>query len=189
MKIYKIENFEIYKNRLAYIQSEWETIRDECLKISIEEFYHYSNMLDVVDQDLGWIVYPLYYKYRHLDFNRHAPKTCKILSNMDVVNAVFSLFLPNTETTLHSGNTPFTYRSHLGLSVPENCGFIVEDTDITPTDGIINMFPSEIKHIAWNKSSQNRFILLLDFLKPNIDESLLFKKNKDKNIKIYDKHS
>lgn len=178
IKQYKVENFESYENRLNYIQSEWKTIREECLQVPIPRFKVYHTMIDVVQDDFGWLAYSLYYKFRLLDFDRYAPKTTKILSSVDVVNAGFSLFLPNTETDIHAGNTPYTYRSHLGLDVPEDCGFEIEGDDLSIKNGEINIFKSDSMHKAWNKSDNNRFILLLDFLRPEYTEDYLISKVK-----------
>lgn len=186
MKQYNIEKFETYQNRLSYIESEWKIIKEECLRVPVQKFKVYHTMIDVVEDDIGWLAYPLYYKFRLLDFDRYAPKTTKILSNMDVVNAAFSLFVPGTETTLHSGSTPYTYRSHLGLDVPEDCEFEIESNNFTAHEGEITLFPSELPHKAWNKSDRNRFILLLDFLKPDYEKENIFKTTSKRNITIHD---
>lgn len=175
-----------YKSRLLLLKDNWETIRNEMLQVPIERFKNFFNMKDIVDENENWIMYPLYYKWKPLDFEEYAHESIKILKEVDVVNAGFSLFKKNTKTHLHSGNTLHTYRSHLGLDVPKNCGFKCKNKDLSITNGEINLFDALDIHEAWNDSDENRIILLVDFLKENsIKNDILRGTITNSNAKIY----
>ena len=161
---------EHYKDRLLLLKYNWETIRNEMLEVPLERFRNLFNMKDIVDENENWLMYPLFYKWKALDFEEYAPKTIELLKKADVVNGGFSLFKKNTKTFPHSGNTLFTYRSHLGLDVPENCGFKSKDIDLSIKNGDINFFDAKDIHEAWNDSDKNRIILLVDFLKENTNK-------------------
>jgi aspartyl/asparaginyl beta-hydroxylase (cupin superfamily) len=176
----------IYKEKLLYLKNNFKVIQDECLEIPIEKYENLTFMKDIVDNDYKWKVYLIRYKWKTIDFCDYAPKTAKILQEIDCVNGGFSLFLPNTETELHAGTTPYTYRSHLGLDVPENCGFECLDKNLSIKNGEINFFDATDIHKAWNKSNKNRLILLIDFIKNNVDKQNILRGDKQKNnAKIY----
>jgi len=187
IKTYLNQNIvSLYEDKLKYLQKNINVFKQELSDIPLDKYENLLFMKDVVDDDYKWKVYGIRYKYKNIDFGDYAPKSERILNEINCVNGGFSLFLPNTETTLHSGTTPYTYRSHLGLDVPENCGFICNDNDISIKNGDINFFDATDKHQAWNKSQKNRIILLVDFLKPNIDKNNIIRGTKQQtNIKTY----
>ena len=176
----------LYQDKLKYLQNNINVFKEELLDVPLDKYENLLFMKDVVDDDYKWKVYAIRYKYKNIDFGDYTPKSEKILKEIDCVNGGFSLFLPNTETIMHSGTTPYTYRSHLGLDVTEDSGFICNDNDISIKNGDINFFDAIDKHKAWNKSQKNRIILLVDFLKLNIDKNNITRGSKqNSNIKIY----
>ena len=190
INIHKSINEEYYKNSLKLILDNYEGIKKDLNDVPREYYNVFPQMKDVAQYDFGWTLYPIIYKKRVLDFERFTNFTSSLLMDIGVLNAAFSLFSPKTKTTLHSGNTPYTYRSHFGLKVPKECKFLVEDEDFTPYENHITLFPSELPHIAINDSEEDRYILLIDFLKPNVSIDTLFNNKNESNIKIYDdKHT
>jgi beta-hydroxylase len=77
----------------------------------------------------------------------------------------FSILKANSEILPHSGVESHFRRMHLALKVPEgDLGFQVEDQDpIRWEVGKSFHFDGEIQHRAWNRSDEDRVILLLDF--------------------------
>jgi beta-hydroxylase len=176
----------LYKDKLIYLKNNFKIIQDECLETPLNRYENLTFMKDIIEDDYKWKVYGIRYKWKNTDFCDYAPKTAKMLDEIDCVNGGFSLFLPNTETEIHAGTTPYTYRSHLGLDVPENCGFKCLDSDLSIKNGEINFFDATDMHKAWNKSEKNRLILLIDLIKPNIEKINILRGEKQKNnAKLY----
>lgn len=183
-----------FKERLLILKNNYEIIKNEMSQIPKERYRNFFNMKDIVDENENWTMYPLFYKWKPLDFEEYAPKTIDLLKKADVVNAGFSLFKKKTRTHLHSGNTLFTYRSHLGLDVPENCGFKCKNIDLSVKNGDINFFDAVDIHEAWNDSEEDRIILLVDYLKENsLKNDILRGKMLTTNASLYkiynDKHT
>lgn len=90
-----------------------------------------------------------------------------------VVGASFNLLEPNAEIKPHSGDTNTTYRCHLGLKIPEglpNCGLKVRD-EIRPwKEGKLVVFCDAYIHNAFNYTNLNRYVLLIDVIKPEYME-------------------
>lgn len=187
IKIHQSIEKEYYESSLSLILNNYENIKKELDNVPKKYYFAFAQMKDVAQYDLGWTFYPIIYKKRILDFDRFTNFTASLLQDIGVVNAGFSLFTPKTVTTVHCGNTPYTYRSHFGLKVPKECSFLVEDEDFTPHNNHITLFPSELPHIASNNSDEDRYILLIDFLKPNVTIDKLFNNKSDTNIKIIEK--
>lgn len=179
----------LYEEKLLYLKNNYDVFKKECSEIPIEKYEILSFMKDIVDEDYRWRGYPIRYKWKTIDFGDYAIKSAKILQEIEAVNAGFSLFLPGTQTNLHSGTTPYTYRVHLGLDVPEDCGFICNDKDLSIKNNEINFFQATDPHKAWNNSEKNRFILIVDLLKENIDPYLIKRGDRQEtNVKLYKDH-
>lgn len=98
------------------------------------------------------------------------PETTQLLSKIPgLVGVSLSLLETGAEIKPHGGETNGVIRCHLGLQIPEslpNCGFKVLEEEKSWIDGELLMFTDAHKHAAWNKTNQNRFILLFDIIKP-----------------------
>ena len=98
------------------------------------------------------------------------PVTTKILNQIPgLVSASFNLLEKNSEITPHFGETNASVRVHLGLFIPDKTpkvGFKVNDISRSWVEEKILIFCDGYEHTAWNHSNQNRYILLLDIIKP-----------------------
>lgn len=166
----------IFDNSLQLILNNYDYIKKDLLNVPKKYYSVFYQIQNVNDYDSSWTFYPLIYKKRILDFERLSIFTVNLLDDIGVINAGFSLFSPKSKTTLHKDNTPYTYRSHLGLIVPDNSYFLLNGNDFTAREREITLFSTESEHIAINDSDQDRYILLIDFLKPNISINNLFNK-------------
>jgi hypothetical protein len=179
----------LYKDKLLYLQKNYDIFKKEFQDVPIEKYNNLSFMKDIVDEEYRWKVYPITYKWKTIDFCDYASQSAQILKEIDAVNGGFSLFLPKTETNLHAGTTPYTYRIHLGLDVPDGCGFICNEKDLSIKNEEINFFDATDIHKAWNNSDKNRIILIVDLIKPDIDKNLIKRGDKQEtNVKLYKDH-
>lgn len=177
IKIHKDIEKNIFEESLSLILNNYDNIKKDLLDVPKKYYSVFYQIQNVKDYNSNWTFYPLIYKKRILDFERLATNTTQLLYDIGVINAGFSLFSPNSKTILHKDVSPYTYRSHLGLIVPENSCFLLDGQDFTAKEKEITLFSTELEHITMNNSDNDRFILLLDFLKPNVAINRLFHKN------------
>lgn len=172
---------EFYKEELKYFQNNWELFRDYSLAIPNSYFRKFNkknkkeiNQIYKTNKE-GLGLCKLFYKNKFeksIFFWIKHYKLYKLINKLNltkVSNIMVALYEPNVETYLHTDNTPFTIRSHLGLDVPEDSGIIVNENDMTVKSGEISLFYADQKHRAWNHSNQNRYILIIDFFRPEYD--------------------
>jgi aspartyl/asparaginyl beta-hydroxylase (cupin superfamily) len=96
------------------------------------------------------------------------PKTYSILKQIPtLVSADFSYLPAGTHIMPHKGFTKMVLRAHLGLVIPENCNLRVGDEVRTWEPGKMLIFDDSYEHEAWNKSNEDRFVLMLDIASPN----------------------
>jgi aspartyl/asparaginyl beta-hydroxylase (cupin superfamily) len=83
-------------------------------------------------------------------------------------SALFSVLQPHTRIPPHTGVTNARTIVHLGLIVPEKCGFRVGGETREWHEGQAFAFDDTIEHEAWNDSDQLRAVLILDVWNPHI---------------------
>jgi ornithine lipid ester-linked acyl 2-hydroxylase len=100
------------------------------------------------------------------------PKTAKILECIpNVTLAGFSRLAPHTHIQAHTGWAKNELRLHLGLVIPPQCKFRVGQEIKDWEEGHCLIFDDTTEHEAWNNSDSTRTVLLLDFLKPGLENS------------------
>ena len=85
-----------------------------------------------------------------------------------IISTSFNLLTANSRIHLHSGDTNAIYRCHLGIDVPEglpNCGFKVKNEIQSWSNGEWLVFMDAYEHEAWNNSSSDRYIFVIDVLR------------------------
>lgn len=96
-------------------------------------------------------------------------KTTALLNKYpQIVSASFNLLESKAKILPHCGDTNGIYRCHLGLDIPEglpNCGFRVRDEKKAWENGKMLIFMDAYEHEAWNESSKDRYIFLIDVLR------------------------
>jgi ornithine lipid ester-linked acyl 2-hydroxylase len=101
---------------------------------------------------------------------RYFPKTYKLLKKIPgLVSVSFNQLEANSEIKPHFGDTNAIARSHLGLVIPgkiPEVGFKVRNEERSWDEGKLLFFCDGYEHTAWNYSSQDRYILLLDIVRP-----------------------
>lgn len=147
------------------------TIKEEFLdylKHHHLESYFNTQMSDNVKKwktlSLKWWGLELYQNQKHF------PKTTAFINSIpNLVSASFNLLEPHSRIYPHCGDTNGIYRCHLGLIIPTGlptCGFRVVDEKREWKEGEWLLFIDAKEHEAWNDSDQNRFILVIDIIRP-----------------------
>jgi aspartyl/asparaginyl beta-hydroxylase (cupin superfamily) len=83
-------------------------------------------------------------------------------------SVMLSLLRPGAHIPPHTGMINCRYICHLPLVVPNDCGFRVGSTTIEWNEGQMIAFDDTVQHEAWNRSDQNRLVLIFDIWRPEL---------------------
>ena len=155
------------------IQENWNTIRDEInLYIvnnekNIKSYFNKS----LITKKSNWRISTfLFWNWKLKKNIKQCPYTISLFNKIPgIISISISILEGNSEIKLHRGDTNATIRGHLALKIPEKlpiCGFKVSDEERSWEEGKILLFNDASKHTAWNYSSERRYILLFDIIKP-----------------------
>ncbi len=185
MKIwYSIFNIKAYNGKEpAFYQSDdfgWtEVVEKNWLEIKRELDNHLSSnprlnssvKKQTVNNHGWWKTMPL--MTWGVEFHKNIfnfPVTTEVLRQIPgLVSASFNLLDKNSEISPHIGATNAFIRVHLGLQIPDNLpnvGFKVKDVSRSWEEGKVLIFCDVYEHSGWNHSNQDRYILLLDVIRP-----------------------
>lgn len=185
MKIwYSIFNIKAYTgNEPAFYLSDdfgWaEVIEKNWLDIKCELDAHLSSnpqlnpriKKQMVNNHGWWKTMPL--MTWGVEFHKNIcnfPVTTKVLKQIPgLVSASFNLLDKKSEINPHIGVTNAFVRVHLGLRIPgslPDVGFKVKGISRSWEEGKVLIFCDVYEHSGWNHSNQDRYILLLDIIRP-----------------------
>jgi len=117
-------------------------------------------------------MYPLYFLgVWTKNIKNKFPLLCKLIEQIyGVLTVEFSILEPNCQITPHVGGSEISgklLRCHLGLDIPDNCGFVCENyVNLHKTNDWIT-FDNAMMHNVFNFSSKRRIVLIIDMLRPN----------------------
>ncbi|WP_287128099.1 aspartyl/asparaginyl beta-hydroxylase domain-containing protein [Candidatus Cyanaurora vandensis] len=116
----------------------------------------------------GWDIFGLYaFGIKIAQNCRLCPRTTALVEGIpDLVTAGFSSLAPGVAIAPHHGYPDGLLRCHLGLRVPPDCALRVGLETRRWQEGRCLVFDDTTEHEAWNRSSQQRIVLLLDFKAP-----------------------
>jgi ornithine lipid ester-linked acyl 2-hydroxylase len=127
-----------------------------------------------------WTVFPLIFWGKNLRQNQEkCPFTAELLKEIPgVLTAGFSIMDKETYIKPHVGDSNVFFRCHLGLKIPnQNHGVVgmkIGNEDHTWEEGKMLSFCDAQKHEAWNLSNEQRYILIVDILRPEFTKEYDF---------------
>lgn len=129
-----------------------------------------------LDHSERWSAYFLWRHGKRVDAHcEHCPQTAAAVEKLPLADhagraptVFFSLLHPKTRIPPHTGVTNARTIVHLGLIVPEKCGFRVGGEVREWQEGTAFAFDDTIEHEAWNDSDQLRAVLIFDVWNPHI---------------------
>ena len=161
---------------LKRLEANWEIIRDEALEIlkyrdAIPSLADISPDHARLDDEGKWRSYFLWgYGFKSKENCARCPKTTALVEQVPRLRtALFSIHDPGMTTAPHKGVTAGICVAHLGLQVPkarENCAIRIADEIVHWHDGKAFVFDDTFKHETWNRTDEDRVILLLHFDRP-----------------------
>jgi beta-hydroxylase len=160
--------------QLAPLQANWQTIRDEGLRLldegHIRAAARYNDLGFNSFFRRGW---KRFYLKWYGDFLPSAqalcPRTAKLLAEIPSVNAaMFAMLPPKAHLGAHRDPFAGSLRYHLGLSTPnsDKCHIHVDGQLYYWKDGEAFMFDETFIHRAENQTDMPRLILFCDIERP-----------------------
>jgi beta-hydroxylase len=160
--------------QLQPLTDNWETIRDEALRLFDEGFIRAA----AKNNDWGFYSFfksgwKRFYLKWYDDFLPSArslcPKTVELLNAIPSVHgAMFAMLPPGGKLGAHRDPFAGSLRYHLGLVTPnsDKCRILVDGVPCVWRDGEAFMFDETFIHSAENATEQNRIILFCDVERP-----------------------
>jgi aspartyl/asparaginyl beta-hydroxylase (cupin superfamily) len=121
--------------------------------------------------DNKWNLFPFLTPGREFEDNQKVcPETTAALKQIPgLTMGVFSWLRAGSAIKPHVGFTDVVLRSHLAVKVPqsgEDFGFRVGESTRQWEEGKVMVFDDMHNHEAWNRTEEDRVVLMIDFLRP-----------------------
>ena len=156
---------------LAPLKENWKGIRDELLAYEKERgaLAGMSSISPAEVKGGDWnLIYLMSFTWQFHKNRQKFPFICSVIDQIpNAVFAAISVLPPNVEIEPHYGDTNGIVRTHLGLIIPEPYPTIaikVGDEERGWEEGQLLCFINVQKHSVWNRSSQKRYLLMMDFV-------------------------
>ena len=131
-----------------------------------------------LDKSLDWSAFHLWKEGERFDEAcARAPRTAALVELLPICriegrapNVFFSILKAGSHIPAHTGVTNVRSVVHLPLRVPDGCEFRVGGETRTWAEGQAFVFDDTLEHEAWNRSSQDRAVLILDVWNPHLSD-------------------
>ncbi len=124
---------------------------------------------------LDWSALHLFKNSAPTEHTKRFPETFKALQNIDLVmvdgqpmEVFFSRLRPSAHIPPHFGLTNSRLTTHLPISVPEGCSIRVGQETHQWREGRIVAFDDSFEHEAWNRSQEDRVVLIFEVHHPDL---------------------
>lgn len=141
------------------------SIRDELDVFLKENSIKIDSKYSFYTNNNGWNTVPLvFFTIKIKNFMDYFPRTSEFLNEIpELIGAEFSILKPNTIIKPHIGYSKVIMRTHLGLKIPQgDLGFKCLKESRSWMNGNTFSFNDGEIHEAWNKSTEERWILMVD---------------------------
>lgn len=159
-----------FENNFSIIQEELKLILNKPLK-NIHESTWAGERPDYLtssyDNSKAWKTYTFkFFGIKHLPNYESCPYLSELIERFpQIITAEFSMLEPDTHILPHRGFTNLVLRSHLGMIIPdEEAAIRVGKETKQWKKGEFLIFDDSIDHEAWNKTSERRIVLMIDFV-------------------------
>jgi aspartyl/asparaginyl beta-hydroxylase (cupin superfamily)/Tfp pilus assembly protein PilF len=131
-----------------------------------------------LDKSLDWGAFHLWKEGQRINENcARAPHTAALTESLPLCRiegrapaVFFSILKAGSQIPPHTGVTNVRSIVHLPLIVPDGCGFRVGGETREWRKGEAFVFDDTIEHEAWNRSSEDRAVLIIDTWNPHLSE-------------------
>jgi len=137
-----------------------------------------ANKWSPLDKSLDWGAFHLWKEgVRYDKACARAPRTAALVDSLPMCriegrapNIFFSILKAGGHIPAHTGVTNVRGVVHLPLVVPEGCAFRVGGEIREWRPGVAFAFDDTIEHEAWNRSDEDRAVLILDVWNPHLSD-------------------
>jgi len=161
------------------LENAYHEILSELIQIRQEQERKSFDLIESSNYGGQWSAFYFYNQGRKNEENcMKCPFTTRVIENLPDVMAdsaigyvYFSVVAPGTHITPHCGPINTKLRCHLSLIVPrdaDKCQMRVGDTAFPWKAGQCIVFDDSFEHEVWNKSDQERVVLLVDVWHPDL---------------------
>ena len=124
---------------------------------------------DVFDDKIHMIPIYFYGVWNQTIYKRF-PLLSKLISMVpDILTVEFSILEPNCQITPHVGGNEISgrlLRCHLGMEIPDKCGFICENYIEMHKENEWITFDNARMHNVFNLSDSRRLVIIIDMIRP-----------------------
>jgi aspartyl/asparaginyl beta-hydroxylase (cupin superfamily) len=137
-----------------------------------------TNKWSGLDKSLDWGAFHLWKEgERFAEACARAPRTAALVESLPICwikgrapNVFFSILKAGSHIPAHTGVTNVRSVVHLPLIVPDECEFRVGGETRQWVEGQAFAFDDTIEHEAWNRSRQDRAVLIIDAWNPYLSD-------------------
>jgi len=159
---------------LDVLTESFSTIKSELINLIekdkenqwLEKFTDYVSS----ENKKAWKVFSfIFFNMKFPDNAALCPNTAKLIYSIpEIISCDYSFLKPHTHIQPHKGYTKMVLRCHLPLIVPpgNKCAIRVGDETKEWEEGKLIIFDDSFEHEAWNRSDQNRAVLMFDIPNP-----------------------
>lgn len=166
--------------QLQILIDNFDIIREEAMSVNSWTPWPEDHFSDGGQAD--WTVFPFMHTFPAFDTSKvkwiestctHCPHTAAVLRQIpDIRTALFSRLGPNTRVASHRGWADLAnhvLRTHCCLHIPagDACGLIVDEEERRHDQGNILVFDDSKYHRAYNRTGEDRVVLIVDILRPS----------------------
>lgn len=175
-----VPDYEIFPNALfpwtATLEANWRRIRAEAELVlrdmnRVPPVRRVSPDHEGIARDDRWRGFILWgYGLRWERNCLICPETAALLETIPgLLSAFFSVMQAGAHVPRHTGPTKAILTAHLGIKVPANreaCHMQIGNQDFSWSEGRMVVFDDMYPHEVWNRSGEDRVILLLHIKRP-----------------------
>lgn len=156
------------------LESRFAEIKAEAL--SIRSMFYYEEA-ENISRSGSWQVCMIYEQGRRNEVVcKQCPATMAVLdSNSSVRRGAGLIYIsqvgPHTHVAKHKASNNIRLRCHLALSIPAgDCAIRVGDAVHRWEEGKCIVFDDTFEHEIWNRTDEERFVLIVDLWHPNLTD-------------------
>jgi len=160
---------ETLQSKFPEIQSEIENY----LLLNEEKIKPYFNE-SLVTHKTKWKTSA--FQFWNWKVKKNAQQCPKTIAAFSEIPGLVSLSMSILESGLtikpHRGDTNAIIRGHFPISIPgglPDCGMMVNELEREWKEGVPLLFNDAAKHSAWNLTSQRRYVLIFDVIRPEYE--------------------
>lgn len=159
------------------LESDAQVIIEEYKEASTEPGFLIAHPASYLHPTLKAAAWGYHQVWRGGAFNPSAkerlPRICEVLAKIEEFlspagEVAFHNMVPQARLRPHADGPNTTLTCHLGIVVPPKCILRVAGESRTWQSGRCLWFDHSYEHDAWNESDENRVIMLLDIIHPDL---------------------